>query len=131
GELVQRLLLDQIGPHSGQLPFGQSLQPVVQERRNGEIEDRIAQEFEPLVVVGREAAMRQRPRQQLAFAELVLQTRLQRYEPSVNAGAVHSTSTVPRISAAARRVRTCGFPCCRRTSPRPCRRSSKCPGPCH
>ena len=85
GELVQGFLLDQVGAHARQVAFGQGLQAVVQQRGNGQVEHGIAQEFQPLVVVGREAAVRQRPRQQLRVGELVLQARLQCDEPAIHA----------------------------------------------
>jgi len=77
GQAVQRVLLDQIGPHARQLAFAQAAKRAVQHVGNGQVQHGIAEEFEPLVVVRREAAVRQRPLQQRGLRKVVPQPRLQ------------------------------------------------------
>ena len=60
-------------------------QALVQQARHSEVQDRITEEFEALVMVAREAAVRQRALEQLRFAKAVLQRFLQLGELAIHA----------------------------------------------
>ena len=51
GQLVQGILLDQIGPYPGQIAFRQRAQTGVQQIGHGQIQDRITQKLKPLIVI--------------------------------------------------------------------------------
>ena len=73
-ELVQGILLDQVGSHAIGHPRA-ATQAHVQQVSNGQIEHRVAQEFEAFVMVAKKAAVGQRPFQQIRIGENVLQSR--------------------------------------------------------
>ena len=77
GQLVQGVLFDQVGPHPRQIAFGQISQLGVQHVRDREVEHRITQKLQALVVVGAEAAVRDRLLQQSMLAKGVAQPYLQ------------------------------------------------------
>ena len=77
-QLVQGVLLDQVGPHAREIAFRQRPQALVQQTRHREVQDGVPQKFEPLVVVGREAAVRGGALQQGGVGKGVLQAVLQR-----------------------------------------------------
>ncbi len=81
---MQRVLLDQVGPHARQVAFGQSRQAHVEQVRDRQVQHRVAEKFQALVVVGREAAMRERELQQPRIGEGVLEARLQRDEAALH-----------------------------------------------
>ena len=49
----------------------------MEQPRDGQIQDRIAQKLDALIMVGRKAAVRQRLLEQLRVGEIMLQARLQ------------------------------------------------------
>ena len=76
-QAMKRVLLDEIGSHPGQVTFRQRAQAFVEQVGNGQVKHRIAQELQPLVVIGRETAMGERLDKQLRIGKLVLQPLLQ------------------------------------------------------
>ncbi len=76
-QMVQRVLLDQVGPHTREIALGLVAQAAVQQAGHGQVEHGIAQKLQPLVVIGRKAAVRGGPQQQLRVGKGVLQARLQ------------------------------------------------------
>ena len=52
-QLVQGVLLDEVGAHARQVPLRQIAEPLVQQARDGEVEHGIAQKFQPFIVIGR------------------------------------------------------------------------------
>ena len=60
-----------------QIAFGQILQPGVEHPGHRQIQNRIAQELQPLVVVGRKTAVGGGTHQQLAIGKNMLQSLLQ------------------------------------------------------
>lgn len=83
---MQGVLLDQIGPHPGQVALGQLRQSLVEQVGDCEVEHRIAQEFESFVVIGREAAVRQCTLQQPRVGKGMLEARLQRVKVTARHG---------------------------------------------
>src|SRR5690606_26705314 len=79
-EPVQRVLLDQVGPHARQVALRQFRETDVQQVRDGQVQHRVAEKLEALVVVGRETAVRERELEQPRVRERVLKARLQRDE---------------------------------------------------
>src|SRR6476620_11052978 len=75
---MQRVLLDQVGPHAREIPFGQACKADEKKVRDGQVEHRVAQKFQPLVVVSRKTAMREGLDQQARIRKAVLKARLQR-----------------------------------------------------
>ncbi len=82
-DLVQRLLLDQIGPHARQIALVQLAEHAIEHVRHGAIQDRIAEKFQALVVHRVVAAMRERLLQQLRFAEAIAKALLQCFQTHV------------------------------------------------
>lgn len=64
---MQALLPDQIRANARKIAFGRLLQPPEQQTGHGQIEHRIPEEFEPLVMVGRKTAVRQRLLQKMGI----------------------------------------------------------------
>jgi hypothetical protein len=83
-QAVQGVLLDQVGPHARQVALGQGRQADVQQVRNRQVQHRVAEKLQALVVVGRKAAVRERELEQPRVGEGVLETRLQRDEAAVH-----------------------------------------------
>ena len=77
---MQRVLLDQIGPHTRQIPFRLARQRLIQPMRNDQIQHGIAQVFQALVVIHAKTAMRQGALQQGGLHEIVTQAGLQGLE---------------------------------------------------
>jgi hypothetical protein len=77
GDLVQGLLLDQVGAQARQVAFGQVVEAFVQDRGDDAVQDRIAEEFEALVMQTAVATVGQRLLQQAGFPERVTQASLQ------------------------------------------------------
>lgn len=75
--LVQRAFLDEVGTHARQITFGQLTQALEQKTGDGQTQHRVSQKLQTLVVVCREAAVRQRTLQQGRILECVLQRLLQ------------------------------------------------------
>ena len=77
---VQAVLAHQVGAHARQVAFVRAGEALVQQRRDGQVQHRVAEELEPLVVVGAEAAVRQRARQQRGLRKAMAQALLQGVE---------------------------------------------------
>ena len=88
GDLGQDVvvLLDQVGTHARQIAFGQAGQLGVQHVRDRQVQHRIAQELQTLVVVGAEAAVRDGLLQQARLAKSVAQANLQFRQCGRNSG---------------------------------------------
>lgn len=82
-QLVKRFLLDQIGTNTREVTFRQTGELYIQKMCYRQVQHRVTQKFEALVVVGRKAAMRERELQQPRVGKGVLETRLQRRKASV------------------------------------------------
>ena len=94
---------------------------------HGQVEHRIAQELEPLVVVGREAAVGQRALQQARVGEAVLQARLQRGQARCRSRRSRCTSACDLAGVLEHqegRAEQVDLACRRRRTRRPCRRPS-------
>ena len=74
---VQSLLAHQVGAYARQIALGQAAQLGIQHISHGQTQDRVAQEFQALVMLDRKAAVRERTAQQVGVLESVLQTQLQ------------------------------------------------------
>ena len=74
---VQAVFAHEVGAHAGQVAFVGAGEALEQQAGNRQAEHRIAEEFEPFVVVGTEAAVRQRARQQRAIVESMAEALLQ------------------------------------------------------
>jgi hypothetical protein len=57
-QLVQRILLDQVGTHTREIALGQIAQPLVKQAGHSQIEHRIAQKLQAFIVVCRKTAVR-------------------------------------------------------------------------
>ena len=75
-DFVQRLLLDQVGPHTRQIALIQLAEHAVEHVGDGTVQDRITQKLQALVMHRTMAAMGERLLQQLRFAEAVAKTLL-------------------------------------------------------
>ena len=60
GQVGQRVLLDQIGTHPRKVSLGQLAQLRIQQMRHRQIEHRVTQKLQPLIVVGAETSVRDR-----------------------------------------------------------------------
>ena len=76
-QLVQGVLLDQVGPGSGQITFGQGTQTPIQQAGHRQVEHGVAQEFKTLIVISGKTAVGHRPLKQLRVRKCVLQLLLQ------------------------------------------------------
>ena len=74
---VQAVFAHQVGAHAREVTLVAAREALVQQRRNPQAEHCVTQEFEPLVVFGAEAAMRERLHQQRWPGEVVAQPPLQ------------------------------------------------------
>ena len=79
-QAVQRVLFDQVGANAREVTFWQAAQLFEQQMRHTQIEHRVAQKLQTLVVVGAEAAVRQSALQQSRLRKVVLQALLQRVQ---------------------------------------------------
>ena len=57
-QLVQGVLLDEVGTHAGQIAFRQCRQLTIEQARDRQIQNGITQKLQPLIVVGRKTAVR-------------------------------------------------------------------------
>ena len=94
----------QMGAQDGQTAFGQVGEGVVQHLRHHEIDNAVADKFQPFVVVFACAAVGERLLQQFGLAESITQTLLQLLPRGVFLRFVHSVSD--RVQAA-----FCGAAC--------------------
>ena len=69
GQVKECLLFDQIGAHAGQVTFRLVAQGLKQQVGHREVEHGITEEFEALVVIGRETAVRQRTQEKTIIGE--------------------------------------------------------------
>ena len=106
GQHHQRVLLDQIGPCARQVAFGQARQLAVEQVGNGEVEHRVAQKLQPLVVIRRKAAVRERLLKQRRLSEGVAQlalqsqqSRTQRHDVLLKVLDTNTASDSPEINA--------------------------------
>jgi len=58
-QLVQGILLDQVGTHTGQVALRQLAQLFIEQASHRQVQDGIAQKLDAFVVVGRKAAVRE------------------------------------------------------------------------
>ena len=77
---MQAVLADEVGAHPGEIAFVGAGEALVQQARDGQAQDGIAEELETLVVVGAEAAVRQRRASRRASAKAVAEAVLQGVE---------------------------------------------------
>jgi hypothetical protein len=86
---VQAVLAHEVGAHAREVAFVAVGQAFVEQARDRQAQHGIAQEFQPLVVLGAPAAVRERTPQQLGPREGVAQALLQglqrRCEPRIDA----------------------------------------------
>ena len=75
---MQSILFDQVGADAGEIAFGQVAQLRKQEISDHQIENAIPQKLQALIVVGREAPVRDGTAKQRRVRELMLQADLQR-----------------------------------------------------
>ena len=87
GQLVQGVLLDQIGAHARQIAFGQLAQLLVQQAGDRQIEHRVAQKLEAFVVVGEKLRCVSACGKQFRIGKLMLQALLQRLQSGAGTGA--------------------------------------------
>ena len=85
---VQAVLADEVGAHARQVAFVGVAEAIEQQARDDEAEHGVAEKFEPLVVVGAEAAMGQRALQEAGIGEAVADALLQCDETGIHAGRV-------------------------------------------
>jgi len=78
---MQGFLFDQIGPNPGQVALWHFRKAGEKQMRDGQIQDGVAEKFEPLVVIRGETAMRQCLLQESQVRERMLKARLKRSQP--------------------------------------------------
>ena len=71
GDFIQRLLLDQIGPHARKIAFVNFGVAIIEQGGDHAVKNRVAQKFQPLIVQRAMTTMRQRQLQQGAILKLV------------------------------------------------------------
>ena len=81
---MQAFLAHQVGAHARQVAFVGAGETLEQQPRDHQAQHRIAEEFEPFVVVGAEAAVGQRARQQPGIVEAMADAPLQCVESNVH-----------------------------------------------
>ena len=81
----QAVLADEVGADARQIALVGIAEAVEQQARDDEAEDGVAEEFEALVVVGAEAAVREGPFQERRVAEAVADALLQGDEAGIHA----------------------------------------------
>ena len=95
---VQAVLAHQMGADAGEVALVGAAEAVEEEARDDQAQHRVAEELEPLVVVGAEAAVGQRALQERRIAEAVADALLERDERRV-----HAKSSVPVFMTSERR----------------------------
>jgi hypothetical protein len=80
--LVQAVLAHEVGAHAREVAFVGTVEAVEQQPRDGHVQHRVAQEFQALVVVGAEAAVREGALEQRALDELVAEPLLDERRPA-------------------------------------------------
>jgi hypothetical protein len=84
GRPVQAVLAHQVGTHPGQVALVGYIESVEQQTRDGQAQGRIAQKFQPLVVVGAETAVGERTGEQGGVGKPIAQAVLQRRKARVH-----------------------------------------------
>ena len=74
---VQAVFAHEVGAHAREVTFVAVAEAVIEQARDGEVQHRIAEKLEPLVVRGAEAAVRERALQQRLAVEDVAKPPLQ------------------------------------------------------
>ncbi len=74
---VQAVLAHEVGAHAGEVAFVAAGEALVEQGRHGQAEHGVPQELEPLVVLGAEAAVRERVQQQRLSRKCVTDASLQ------------------------------------------------------
>ena len=82
---VQAVFAHEVGAHAREVAFVGAAEALEQEARDRQVEHRVAEELEALVVVGAEAAVRERAVQQRLFREAVAEALLQGVEAGIHA----------------------------------------------
>ena len=91
-QAVQAVLAHQVRTDARQVAFVGAREALVQQAGDGQTQHGVAQELEPLVVVGAAAAVRERARQQPRLAEDMAQPLLQGVESRVH-GTARASAT--------------------------------------
>ena len=78
---VQAVLAHEVGAHAREVALVGAGEAVEQQPRDGQVQHRVAQELEALVVVGAEAAVREGALEQRALGELVAEPLLDQRRP--------------------------------------------------
>jgi len=97
GDLVQAVLAHEVRADAREVAFVGAGEAVEQQARDGEAQHRIAEELEPFVVIGAEAAVPQRPLEQAFLCEAVAESLLQGGETGIHDGQATSPSSFPGI----------------------------------
>ncbi len=84
GSAVQAVLAHEVRPHAGQVALVGAGEPLVEQGGDGSLEDGVAEEFEALVVVRAEAAVRERAGQQAGLGEAVAEPLLEGVESGIH-----------------------------------------------
>ena len=82
---VQAVLAHEMGANAGQVALVGAAEAVEQQARDDQAQDRVAEEFEALVVVGAEAAVGQRPLQEAGVGKAVSDALLEDDEAGIHA----------------------------------------------
>ena len=82
---VQAVLAHQVGADAGEVAFVGIAEAVEQQAGDRQAQDRVAEELEPLVVVGAEAAVGQGPLQEARVGEAVADALLEDDEAGIHA----------------------------------------------
>ncbi len=93
---VQALFAHQMRAHARQVAFVGAFEALVQQAGDGQAQHRVTEKFKPLVVVGTEAAVRQRAAQQARVAEAVTDAPLQCVQAGVHRLCGEPNSSGPR-----------------------------------
>ena len=97
---MQAVLADQVGADAGEVAFVGAGEALEQQARDDQAQDGVAEELEPLVVVGAEAAMGQGPLQERRVGEAVADALLQGDEAGIHASkAARSTAAASLVRA--------------------------------
>ena len=82
---MQAVFAHEVGAHARQVAFVGVAQAVEQQAGDDQAQNRVAEEFEPFVVVGAEASVREGPLQKAGIGETVADTLLQCGETGIHA----------------------------------------------
>jgi hypothetical protein len=94
---VQAVLADEVRAYAREVTLVAAGEAIEEQRRDREVQHRVAEELEPLVVLGAVAAVRERAHEQARLREAVPEPRLQRDEAGIGAHVgVHGSRALPR-----------------------------------